>query len=184
MGNVTVVMGDSGSGKDTLAGLLMADANTRNIKFTEAIKENFENLYQLEPGSLNNKEFRKRMMPTQNKTWNQFLVDSFFHLRALDPQIAIYSTIIKLDKIKTGWTNFVFTDVRVVEEVQVVLQMMEEGYSFNLVWLTSNRAVPQPSDINQRQIFNLVVPVANAVLYFDNSGTIQELRKFAERIPR
>ena len=175
MALMNVILGLSGAGKDTVAGLLGESETVANIKFSIPMKRMLEVAYCLPSGYLDIREARYEISPT-GVQYLELMLRCFEHLRTIDPHIMFPGTQEAFDAAIARGASPVFTDVRSPEETEFLRMQVDQGHQLVLWGVSRPGSRMLPSDTGLLKNLDTLTPVATYVADVYNTGTLDFLR--------
>lgn len=182
MARLFILLGPSGSGKDTAAGVLDGIiGGLVNFKFAEPYKQAVASIYGLERWQLEDRAFRETMGPA-GKTWGDHLAEGAKHFRAWDPDVMLHQARKKLDHIMAHKVNVAFTDLRFPNEVGLVKSYLHHFCDCQAIYLLREGAKFTSADTHLREIFRslaLLDRISPSIVY---NRDLDQLESTLERL--
>lgn len=177
---IFLILGESGSGKDTLGNFIAERLDYELMKFSAPCKRFWEKVYQLPKYSLDDRQFREQERldiygQPAGETYLDVLVKSYHNFLDVDPQVMI--RLIELDILtnQQKGRGMVFTDVRTKEELDFLLTYWEL-VPFSVIHIKSKRSTKLSSDLNLERNLEVLKGYLHPIV-MENNGTIEALQK-------
>ena len=122
---VLVITGVSGAGKDTMASRIAQIMDTKNIKFSQPMKEMMSYAYGVDISQFEDKQKRFEYVPGENFTYSDIMIRCFHTFPNIDSKMMIRKTKEVINN-HINQTNLVFTDIRNIPEVRVIWEISKE----------------------------------------------------------
>jgi hypothetical protein len=179
MPTIYIVMGNSGSGKDTVAALIQAQKPTAEIvKFAAPGKRALEFMLRVPEGLLDDRVVRSKVAPNcQGRTYLEVLIDFWKHRElVIGVELFTSQTMELVQDILDAKKDVIITDCRNLDEGQAIYDLVEtEGYQLVVLWVYRPDNIPMSSDVNQVDIFDTLLEVSDDSYLIHNNGTIDKL---------
>lgn len=176
---ILVIMGYSRVGKDSTAKELQAIAKSPlvNVKFSQPMKAVLEYLYELPSGSLNDNQYRQRVIPgsSDGTTFLDVMVRSFDSFRSLDKNIMLHRTEPRIESELAQGNSVLLTDLRTHEEAQLVARLASQ-YPLHLLRIYRLSVTPKESDRYVDELQSYLNSYANRTTEIWNNRSLPELQ--------
>lgn len=180
-----VVMGHSGSGKDTIGEYIYTKDEAAIVKFAAPGKRALEFILKIPDGSLDDRVFRMKTAPhCQGRSYLQVLVDFWEHRdKVIGGDLFTAQTFELMNNILSVNCNIVTTDVRNFDEGLALerLAILNKA-EMRLIWVSRHGVPPMRSDVNQWAIYSRLKDVAVCYTTINNNGTLEELYSAVDKV--
>lgn len=176
------LMGYSDSGKDTVAGIIQEYERAINVKWSRPMKDMLEMVYSIPKGSLDDKEFRKQIVPGHTINWSELMIRCYFQFPEIDPNMMIQKTIRKIKYSLIAGTSVIITDTRNITEGDTIKTLLNNSCGLVNIWLHRPGISPKASDKVQPHIYQSLAEHTKHNYTVINDGTLEQLTSKIEAI--
>lgn len=128
---IYVVMGLSGSGKDTVA----SNLDVINVKWSAYAKRFLEGCYGLASNSLDDREARLQLVPGESFTYLDVLKRAYEAWDIIDTKLTVRPTKEYIQTYLEDGYNVVLTDTRKYSEVEAIKELSNAGYKVCVIYI-------------------------------------------------
>ena len=194
---VTVIMGLSNSGKDTVTNIILntswinyrygttlilvndkidSEKNHYICKFSGGFKRYIEASYCLQAGVLDTKEGKSLKVPNSDDTFLDLLIKASKLVPQINPRLTVDALINALGKKipERETENIVFNDIRRLVEADAVINL---GIPYDLIYVTRPGVVAKESDNSVIYCFNYLMQnkARKRFNMIMNNGSLEDL---------
>lgn len=173
--------GWSACGKSTVVDYLANAHNCRPFHPIRFLKSQLEYHYDLSPLSLDTSLGKSYVPPGAKSSMQEIMVDIYHFWRKHDPQYSTRNMRKELPLLlREG--NVALQAIRNPDEVEVILDLQEQGHSLIYIYIDREGAAPETSDEHMYQIDQMCTNRAAYSTAITNNGSFEDLYKKVDAI--
>lgn len=168
---IIAIVGNSNSGKTTLAKALEALPGVKHIRFSYPMKRFLADRYGVTVEFLDSQEGKQaRIYPYDSLTYGEQMIRmweaSSGDRPLIDPRIWMAESEAEIDEaVSNNGAAVVFSDIRNQREVDVIRRLVKDGHKLHLIHLSREDETPKPSDADLDDYIDQLKEAAMFKLY-------------------